>query len=153
MIASDLQHIDRQIKLTPSFQKAFDFVRRRGISALPDGRTDIDGDRVFALVQRYETVPTDAPKFEHHRKYIDVQFIVSGEESIGWAPAGAMQVTEAYDSEKDICFGTAAAGKWTPVRLEAGQLMVLWPEDAHAPKGAAGAPSQVMKIVVKVAVE
>jgi biofilm protein TabA len=152
MIASDLQHIDRQINLTPSFQKAFDFVRRKDISALPDGRVDIDGDHVFALIQRYETVRIDAPKFEYHRKYIDVQFIVMGEETIGWAPAGAMQVTEAYDGEKDICFGTVVEEQRSHVRLRAGQLMVLWPEDAHAPKGAAGAPTAVMKIVVKVAV-
>jgi beta-galactosidase beta subunit len=44
------------------------------------------------------------------------------------------------------------AGKWTPVFLQSGQLAVLWPEDGHAPKLAADAPSTVMKIVVKVAV-
>ena len=152
MIVTSLEHIDRQAPLTPSLRKAIDFLRRADVTGLSDGRMDIDGDRVFALIQRYETVRTDAPKFEHHRKYIDVQFIASGEESIGWAPAGEMQVSEAYDQEKDICFGAVAAGRWTSVRLEAGQLMVLWPEDAHAPKGAVGAPTAVMKIVVKVAV-
>jgi YhcH/YjgK/YiaL family protein len=95
---------------------------------------------------------TSAPKFECHRKYIDVQYIVSGEETIGWAPIELMSVTEAYDLEKDICFGIVPAGKWTPVFLEAGQLAVLYPEDGHAPRLAAGASSPVMKIVVKVAV-
>ena len=152
MIVTDLAHRDHQVPLTPSLRKALDFLVRPDIVGLPDGRTDIDGDRVFALVQRYETVATDVPKFEYHCKYIDVQFIASGQEVIGWAPAAAMRVTEAYDAGKDICFGTVAAGKWTAVRLEAGQLMVLWPEDAHAPKGAAGPPSRVLKIVIKVAV-
>ncbi len=69
-----------------------------------------------------------------------------------FAPAERMTVTEAYDATRDICFGTVAPGHWTPVRLHAGQLMVLWPEDAHAPKLAAGSPSPVMKIVVKIAV-
>jgi YhcH/YjgK/YiaL family protein len=63
-----------------------------------------------------------------------------------------MTITEAYDAEKDFCFGTVPAGKWTPVSLQSGQLAVLWPEDGHAPKLAADAPSAVMKIVVKVAV-
>jgi YhcH/YjgK/YiaL family protein len=152
VIVTDLEQRDHQIPLTPFLQKALDFLRRKDIRSLPDGRTDIDGDRVFALVQRYETAATDAPKFEYHGKYIDVQFIASGEEVISWAPAGMMTITEVYDADKDICFGTVAAGKWTPVRLEAGQLMVLWPEDAHAPKGAAGRPSKVMKIVIKVAI-
>jgi biofilm protein TabA len=151
MIVADLQNSERQVPMTPSLRKAFDFLRAHDFLQLSDGRVEIDGDRVFALVQRYETVQTDAPKFECHRKYIDVQFIAMGEEVISWALAERMSVTEAYDVDRDICFGTVAAGTWTPVRLEAGQLMVLWPEDAHAPKSAVGAPSSVMKVVVKVA--
>jgi len=108
---------------------------------------------VFALVQRYETMRAEVPTFEYHRKYIDVQFIASGEEVIGWATAESMKITEAYDEKKDICFGTVKQEMRTLVHLRAGQLMVLWPEDAHAPKLAAGEPSPVMKIVVKVAVE
>ena len=152
MLVSDLDHIDHQIALTPGLQKALTFLRTRNLPGLPDGRVEIDGDRVFALVQRYETMITDAPKFECHRKYIDVQFIVTGEEVIGWAPLALMTITEAYDADKDICFGTVAKGKWTPAHLHAGQLAVLWPEDGHAPKLASGASSPVMKIVVKVAV-
>jgi biofilm protein TabA len=153
VIVADLDKIDHQVPMTPSLRKAFDFLRGRDLHALPDGRVDIDGDRVFALVQRYETARTDAPKFEHHRKYIDVQFIRSGEEVIGWATMETMNITEAYDVKKDICFGAVKKGMWTPVTLQAGQVAVLWPEDAHAPKLAAGVPLPVMKIVVKVAVE
>ena len=138
--------------MTPSLRKAFDFLRGRDLLRLPDGRTDIDGDRVFGLVQRYETVRSDILKFEFHQRYIDVQFIAAGEEVIGWAPAERMIVAEAYDAARDVCFGTVASGMWTQVRLQTGQLMVLWPEDAHAPKCAAGQPAQVVKIVVKVAV-
>lgn len=152
MIVTDSRHVEHQAARTAALKTAIDFLGRRDLMSLPDGRVEIDGERVFALVQRYETARMDAPKFEYHRKYIDVQFIASGVEVIGWAPAEHMTVTEAYDAGKDICFGTVAAGKWFPVRLEAGQLMILWPEDAHAPKGAAEAPSRVMKIVIKVAV-
>jgi biofilm protein TabA len=152
MIVTDLAHIDHQITLTPSLRKAFDFLRGRDLLQLPDGRMEIDGDRVFALVQRYETVRMDTPTFEYHRRYIDVQFIATGDEVIGWAPAERMSVTGAYDAGRDICFGTVAPGTWTPVHLQAGQVAVLWPEDGHAPKGAVRVPSSVMKIVVKVAV-
>jgi biofilm protein TabA len=152
VLVSDLDHIDHQIDSTPGLRKAFAFLRSDFIHSLPDGRVEIDGDRVFALVQRYHTKTVDAPTFEFHRKYIDVQFIVSGEEIIGWAPLEGITITEAYDAEKDICFGTSAKGSWTRAYLEAGQLAVLWPEDGHAPKLACCAPSSVMKIVVKVAV-
>jgi len=152
MIVTDIKHIGHQVSMTTALKKAIDFLRRPDIHGLVDGRVDIDGQHVFALVQRYETVMTDIPKFEYHRKYMDVQYIVSGEEIIGWAPAGRMVVTEAYDIERDICFGIVSKGEITPVYLQAGQLAVLYPEDGHAPKLAAGSPSPVIKIVVKVAV-
>lgn len=153
MIVTDLTHIDRQIMMTPVFRKAIAFLRSRDIHAVPDGTVEIDGDRVFAIVQRYETIMTETPKFEYHRKYIDIQFIASGEEVIGWAPVERMTVTEEYDAAKDIAFGRLAPGTWAPVKLQAGQLAVLRPEDGHAPKLAASAPTSVMKIVVKVAVQ
>jgi len=152
MIVTDLAHIGQQADLSRALAKAMEFLRLRDISDLPDGRIEINGNAVFALVQRYDTVLTGTPTFEGHRKYIDVQYIVSGEEAIGWAPIEQMSITEAYDPDKDICFGNVAAGTWTPVHLQAGQLAVMFPEDGHAPRLAAGAPSRVMKIVVKVAV-
>jgi biofilm protein TabA len=152
MIVADLAHIEHQALMTPSLRKAFEFLRSRDLLDRPDGRVEIDGDRVFAIVQRYETAATDAPRFEGHRTYIDVQFIASGQELIGWAPIKQVSITEVYNADKDICFGTVAAGTWTPVHLAAGQCAILWPEDGHAPKLAADAPSAVMKIVVKVAV-
>jgi YhcH/YjgK/YiaL family protein len=149
MIAADLDYVVQQVPRSPAFEKAIAFLRRRDARELPDGRVDIDGDRIYAIVQRYETVKAETPKFECHRKYIDVQFIVSGREIIGWSPVGRMTVTEPYDEGKDVCFGAVEKGTWTPVYLEEGQLAVLWPDDGHAPKIAAGMPGAVVKIVVK----
>jgi len=152
MIVTDLKHIDHQVSMTPALNRAMDFLRQQDLKNLADGTVEINGDRVFAIVQRYETMITDAPKFEHHKKHIDVQYIVSGEEIIGWAPMDMMAITEVYDADRDIGFGTVVKGRWTPLLLQAGQVAVLYPEDGHAPKLAAHAPSAVMKIVVKVAV-
>src|SRR5271169_3574908 len=108
MIVTDLKHIDRQVSMSGPLNKAIDFLRRLdadGPDRLTDGKVEIDGESVFALFQSYETVTTDVPKFECHQKYIDVQYIVSGEEIIGWAPANRMTITEAYNMEKDISFG------------------------------------------------
>jgi biofilm protein TabA len=151
MIVTDINHIEHQVSMTPAFKKAIEFLRRPDIHNMADGRVEIDGQDVFALVQRYETVKTDTPKFEYHRQYIDIHYIVSGKEVIGWAPVEQMTITEAYDMEKDICFGTVPKEEITPVYLQAGQLAVLYTEDGHAPKLAADAPSHVVKIVVKVA--
>ena len=150
MIATDLEHINNQLTANPLMKMALDFLRRPDLCGLPDGEVEIDGRRVFAIVQRYRTAETSAPKFEFHRTYIDIQYLASGAEAIGWAPSGRMAVTEAYDADKDICFGTVKNREWTSVNLSAGQLAVFYPEDAHAPKLAAGASTPVNKIVVKV---
>ena len=152
MIVTDISHVSNQVSMTPALQKGIDFLRRPDIQSLQNGRIDLNGQRVFALVQRYETQMKDDPKLEYHRKYIDIQYIVSGEEVIGWAQAELMTVTEAYDPDRDICFGSLAKGGMTHVYLQAGQLAVLYPDDGHAPRLAAGRPSPVMKILVKVAV-
>ena len=151
MIAIELEDPNKQLPPAPGLAAALEFLRRPGARELADGKYAIDGERVFALVQRYSTAEPAGPLFEAHRKYIDVQFIAAGAEVVGWAPLGRMDVTEIYDPQKDVCFGRVPGG-WTPLRLEAGPLAVLWPEDAHAPRLAAGAPSAVTKIVVKVAV-
>ena len=94
MVVSDLRSITRQAAMTATLRKAIDFLSRPGVADLPDGRQEIDGERVFALVQRYETALSPAPRFECHRKYIDVQFLAAGEEVIGWAPAGDRSTME-----------------------------------------------------------
>lgn len=152
MIITDLQLIDKQILLTPLMRQAIDFLRRPDLPDLPDGNVPIDGKRVYAILQRYRTAHADAPKFEYHRKYIDLQYILSGEEVIGWAPAAGMTASFDYDESQDICFGLMERGRWSPVRLFAGQLAVLWPEDGHAPRLATDTVCLVRKIVVKVAV-
>jgi len=152
MIVTDLSNIDHQVSMTPAIKKAIEFLCRTDIHSLPDGRVEIDGQKVFAIIQRYETVIANVPKLEYHKKYIDIQYVASGEEVIGWAPADEITVTEAYDADKDICFGTVPKGEITPVYMRSGQAAVLYPEDGHAPRLAAGAPSHVLKVVVKVAV-
>lgn len=152
MIVSDLEHAAVRFPAGDPLCRALEFLRRKDLTALPDGKVAMDGERLFAIVQRYTTAAAAVPEFEHHGKYIDVQYIASGAEVIGWAPAGRLTVTRPYDAEKDAGFGSVGAGEWTPVRLEAGQLAVFYPEDAHAPKLPAGAAAPVMKIVVKIAV-
>jgi YhcH/YjgK/YiaL family protein len=154
MIVSDLNHISRQAADNALLSKAFHFLRSVEGPELPDGRITIDGDLVYALVQSYQTnlLPDGGPLLEAHRRYIDIQYVAKGAEIIGWSPLECLAVTNPYDSAKDAEFGTVPPAALTLVRLTAGQLAVLWPEDAHAPRLAMDEPAQVKKIVVKVAV-
>lgn len=154
MIVAELEHMTGQIAPTPNMQRALDFLRQVRGTELPDGRVEIDGDRVFALVQSYETVAISDPvTFEAHRRYIDVQYLIAGQEVIGWASAERLTVTADYDEAKEAWFGTLASADTTFVHLAADELAVLHPTDGHAPRLAAGAPAAVKKIVVKVAME
>jgi biofilm protein TabA len=153
MIVTDIGHLGEQAALTPALRKALDFLRQVEGQTLADGRIEIDGDNVYAIAQSYQTLEGGVWAFEGHRKYLDVQYVAGGEEIIGWADAACVAITMPYDPSKDAWLGTVPAEQITPVRLRAGQLAVLYPEDAHAPKRAAGLPQPVNKIVVKVITE
>jgi YhcH/YjgK/YiaL family protein len=151
MILDTLDQADRYAHLHPGFSLAFDFLRHvDGSQAL--GRHDLDGDRAFALVQTYTTKPQVKALFEAHRKYIDVQFIYRGRESILWAPLASMtEATQPYLDSKDAALWKLTPDL-TPLHVSDGHFCILYPEDAHAPCVEWDAPSEVFKVVVKVAV-
>jgi YhcH/YjgK/YiaL family protein len=113
------------------------------------GRHELDGSNVLALVQQYQTKPLIEGKWEAHRKHIDVQFVLSGVERIGWTPVNQLTLTESYNEAKDVAFYT---GSGDFVTVPEGSFVILFPEDAHMPGLAVDAPSPVTKVVVKVRV-
>lgn len=149
MIQDTLDNSARYEALCPRFAKAFGFLRTvDGTQTL--GRHDIDGDQVFALVQTYQTKPAAEALFEAHRKYIDVQFLYSGRETILWAPLAAMkEQTMAYDESKEAALWKLVPDT-TALHLSAGHFAILFPEDAHAPCVQWDKPEAVFKVVVKV---
>lgn len=151
MIVANLREIAQQINLSPRMRRALDFLQQARGQELADGRLEIDGREVYALVQSYTSrAESDNPRWEAHQQYVDIQYVVSGVEAIGWASLDRLTVTHPYMAERDILLGTVAAEDKTLVRVAAGQAMVLYPSDAHAPQLAADAPTAVKKIVVKV---
>jgi len=151
MITDTLTQCRRYTDLSPRFAAAFDFLEQLPADK-PDGRFDIEGDDCFALVQSYITRPLSQAKFEAHQKYIDIQFIQAGRETILWSPRAAlMRVTEPYVAERDIAF-FANPPQWTPVNLSGGQFVIFFPEDGHAPGVESGVATEVRKTVIKVRV-
>ena len=154
MIVADLKDAVQQGAFPPALRQGFDFLVQVQDQTLPDGRVEIDGQKVFALVQSYNSKPRgEEIRFEAHRNYIDIQYVVAGEEYEGWASLPQMDVTDAYNVEKDVMRGTVPTAELTLVRLKAGQLAVFYPSDAHAPGLAIDNPVPIRKIVVKVAVD
>ena len=149
MLVSCLDDSDRNDYLSDRMRTAYAFLREADLASLPLGRTDIDGDAVFANVQEYETVPAADKQMEAHRRYYDVQYVVAGEELLQYAPLDGLAAAAPFDEGADFgLFETPDAP--SAVALHAGDLAVLAPEDAHKPGCALHAPSPERKIVVKV---
>ena len=149
MLIDTLQHADRYLPLHPGFVGAFAFLRHVDLDQLPNGQREIDGDRIYAIVSRDQGRGREKALLETHRRYIDIQFIVSGEECIGWLPmSDCKRVSSPYDAGKDIEFFFDRPATWLSV--SPGTFAVFYPEDAHAPLAAQG---PIHKIVVKVALK
>jgi YhcH/YjgK/YiaL family protein len=127
----------------------FHFLQTADLAAAAPGRIDIDGDNVFALVQAYNSKPMEQGFWEAHRKYIDIQYVVSGEEKMGYANLSQLNASE-YDAAKDFL---PLHGNGSFIRLSAGMFTLFMPADAHMPGMAVDEPSAVKKVVVKIAVE
>jgi YhcH/YjgK/YiaL family protein len=148
MILAPLSDADRYRALHPGVGAALDWLR--GFDpATEDGRYDVDGDAVFALVSSYATGPSTEKRFEAHRAYLDVQLVAAGEERILHAPADGLAVEVPYEEETDVLF-FAEPGVSSSLLLRTGDLALFWPADAHKPGCMAGGRAQVKKVVVKV---
>ncbi len=133
------------------FQIAFDFLKRKDLAELPVGWIEL-GEGVRASVQRYTSFKWDDNKFETHEKYFDVQYVIDGMEYCGVCKRDELgPVAVPYDEANDIEFyeEPSHCGR---VFLNAGDFIVLAPEDAHKPRCAVDRPIPIKKIVVKVPV-
>jgi len=151
MILDTLTQWRRYAALSQRFQKAFAFLHQIDGNAKV-GRQEIDGDDIYALVQKFTTErSTDGP-FEVHRRYIDVQYVHAGRETILWTPLSSLtKVNMAYDEKQDAAL-FALISTTTPLHLSAGQFAIFFPDDGHAPGRIWEQPSEVFKVVVKVRV-
>jgi YhcH/YjgK/YiaL family protein len=130
-------------------ERAFEYLSRTDLAALPIGRTDLDGDNMFVTVSDAETKSPDLVPFEAHRRYIDIQVVVRGQESIAIAAVSRLTMTQPYDAAKDIEFFAVPPEALT-LALRAGDFAVFTPGDAHRPSMHLDGPHVTRKAVVKV---
>lgn len=149
MILDQLAAAPRYASLHPGFRAGFEFLRRPDLLDLETGRYELDGEAVFALVNRDPGRGRAGARLEAHRRYIDIQLLVDGSEEIGWRPLDqCRQVVEPYDDERDVAFFADEPCAW--INLPVGSFMIFYPEDAHAPLAARG---DNVKAVIKVATQ
>jgi YhcH/YjgK/YiaL family protein len=144
-----LDHV-KNIRLYEGFLKGIEYLRDQALLARPAGRHEIDGEKLFVIIQDYMTRPLEQCRWEAHRKYIDIQFLLSGAERMGHARVDALKVVDPYDAAKDVAFYD---GEGDYCAVEAGMFAVFYPDDAHRPCVAIDAPTAARKAVFKVTVE
>jgi len=151
IINDDLKNWEKHASLR-SMADAFRFLARPDLEKLEAGRHDIHGNDMYALVQHNESRAIETAEFEAHRLYLDIQYLVSGEEYIAVTSQQGLKVSKPYDESKDIEFYIKPA-KYQKIVMQPGRFAVFYPQDAHLPNCYTNRPGPLQKVVVKVRLE
>lgn len=139
-------------KNSKKWDMAFAFLKDNDLTKLELKRYDLDGDNLFITLSEYNTKNPEDAKFEAHRKYIDIQYVVSGSEMVGIAPLITQDsVLQPYDATKDIEFVTIKKPLF--VNAVPTRFFIFFPEDAHMPGLKEETNAPVRKAVVKVRID
>ena len=134
------------------WEKAFKFLKNSDLMKLEPKRYDIDGDNLYATISEYNTKNEETTKFEAHRKYIDIQYVIKGKEIMNLTPRALVKdVVTPYDSAKDIEFMNVE--KMVNHTATPAIFFIFFPTDAHRPGIKDGVNAPVRKIVIKVKVD
>lgn len=149
MIFDILKHAELYYPLHEKMKIAFDYLKNNDFDNIEPGTYEIDGENVYAIVQHYDSKPLSAGKWEAHKKYLDIQYIHSGKEKMGFSNSQKMIVTHEYSDYNDIMFLKGEGGFLT---VEPGSFAIFLPTDIHMPGIALNLSTPVKKVVVKIRV-
>jgi YhcH/YjgK/YiaL family protein len=129
----------------PGIEAVRAFLRATELAHLAPGRHTIDGERLYALASVDQGRGSDGARLEAHRRYIDLQVVVAGQERMGWRALDERFTEEGpFEPARDIGFYTDRPTLWLDLRP--GEFAIFFPTDAHAPLGGTG---EVRKVVFK----
>ncbi len=141
-----MKDLNKIKELCPS---AYDFIVSKAKDAAV-GKYELENG-AYVSVQEYTTKARAEAKYEAHKKFIDIQLILSGKELIAVTPIEKMEIKDEYNETKDVMF-FQHNDECTDYVLESGDFLILYPQDVHMPGVCVNEKSAVRKIVVKVPV-
>lgn len=151
MIFDTIKNCEIYYGIDSRFEKAFDFIKKAVSEKKPEGKYEIEGESLFAVVQEYTTKDTSEAKLEAHRKYIDIQFIDTGIEDVEMQDISHAETCEEYNCEKDVEF-FKDSDKIKKCPIGSGEYGIFFPQDVHKPGLVYnGEKTAVRKILVKIA--
>ena len=158
MIIGNIErHKNEAAHYAPALERALAYLQQHDFTKMETGRYELEGEGgclMYANLDRYDTKPVEICHPEAHKRYVDVQYIVEGQEYMGWCMQNPdLKVYEEYDAERDIMFYEKLVPESVCV-LKPGDFAILEPRDVHRPCGMIGdKPEPVTKVVVKVCVD
>jgi biofilm protein TabA len=149
MIVDKIENIDMYTGLSRGVIKALKLLKDGKLAQKADGRYEVDGDDLFYVISSYTTKPGEECRFETHEKYIDVQALLAGEESMGYICSDDLSPQTPYDGTRDIAF-YETPDHYSRIAFSAGMFCIFYAHDGHMPGGQLDAPSDVRKVIFKV---
>ncbi len=147
MILSNLSDTKNYTYLNTSFRKALNFLKKNDFSKFINGRYEIDGDRIYAMVNEYNPKTFEDILWEAHDQYADIHYICVGEERIGISDINKLEKISEYIPEKDATF---YKGTGQFISLKKGEFMIIFPKEPHVTGLVSELVTKIKKIVVKV---
>ena len=150
MILDSLENLRAYSGLNSGLDKAFAFLSRADLRDLATGQYEIEEDRIFAIiVNDFGETSKEEGLLEVHRKYVDIQFVLSGTDEMGWKPkALCTNPADEFDEESDAQNFNDTPDGWFAVQPN--YYAIFFPEDAHMAMFSSGI---IHKVIVKVAVD
>jgi YhcH/YjgK/YiaL family protein len=149
MIFDSINNAEIYYGLGEKFKIAFQFLQSTDFGSLKDDKIVLDGDNIFAMIQKYKAKNIEDTTWETHKKYIDIQYIVSGTEKMGFVSPNYLDTIIEYNKEKDV---ERLFGKGDFVQVRKGEFVIFFPDDAHMPGIKIEGNEMVHKVVIKVKV-
>jgi len=149
MILDKIENAYLYSTISPLLAEGLKFLSENDFNTIETGKFFLKDQLLYAMVNEYSTKPMDQCKLEAHKNYIDIQFMVSGEEQMGYAPLIDQKPSEEYNPEKDVVFYEDEVSLFT---LRKGHFAIFFPDDLHQPCIMVNKALPVRKVVVKVAV-
>jgi len=131
------------------WNKAFKFLAKNNLKAIKTGKYEIDGKNLFAAVSEYESKDENNAKIEAHKKYADIQYVITGEEQIGVLPLENMKPFIPYSDKKDVEFFKTDMTNYYH-HADSSNFFIFFPNDAHRPGVKIDKNTPIKKIVIKV---
>lgn len=131
MIISSFKNKDAVIKYLPQISIIFDFITHKLTKNIKDGKYNLDFG-IYAIIGKSQPKQKSEQLLETHKKYIDLQYIISGKDKIGWKFLDKSFIVDTkYNKKNDITFFKTSPDIF--ITLKKGDFVIFFTEDAHSP--------------------